>query len=69
VRLAVDGDETLEETVDGLEAGKEREVKFGDVKLKKGERQLAAMVDSKSTVAESGEDNNERTVTAICRDS
>jgi len=67
VRLAVDGGEALEESVDGLEAGKEREVRFGDVRLKKGEHQLAATADPKNTVAESADDNNERTVAVACR--
>ena len=69
VRLDADGDTTVDESVDGLEAGKEREVRFGDVRLKKGEHQLAATLDAKNTVAESGEDNNAKTVTAGCRDS
>jgi hypothetical protein len=70
VRLIVDdaqGD-AMEQSVSGLEVGKEREVRFGDVRLKKGEHKLAVTVDSKQTVAESDEDNNGRTVTATCRD-
>ena len=51
---------------DGLEAGKEREVRFDDVRLKKGERTLTALVDAKGAVAESNEDNNELKVTARC---
>ncbi len=67
-RLTVDGDNAGEETVDGLEAGKEREVRFDEVRLKKGEHKLAVTLDPKNTVAESDEDNNGRTVTATCRD-
>jgi len=67
VRLDADGDEVSVEAVDGLEAGKEREVRFEEVKLKKGEHTLAATVDSKKTVAESNEENNDRQVTARCQ--
>jgi subtilase family serine protease len=66
VRLSVDGDQAGEEFVNGVEAGQEREVKFGDVKLKKGERELSATLDAKGAVAESNEENNERTATARC---
>ena len=66
VRLAVDGGEAIEETVDGLDAGKEREVKLDDVRLKKGAQKLIATADSKAAIAESNEENNERTVTAAC---
>ncbi|HZO32579.1 MAG TPA: CARDB domain-containing protein [Chloroflexota bacterium] len=67
VRLDADGDELSVESVDGLEAGKEREVRFEDVKLKKGEHKLTASVDAKTTVAESNEENNDRQVTARCQ--
>ena len=70
VRLKVDdaqGDGP-EQTVNGLEAGKEREVKFGDVKLKKGEHDLTAIADAKGAIAEADEANNERAVTARCKD-
>jgi hypothetical protein len=66
VRLAVDGGDAIEETVDGLEAGKEREVKLNDVRLNKGEHALTATADAKGTVAEANEENNERKVTARC---
>jgi len=68
VRLAVDGGEAVEESVKGLEAGKEREVRFGDVKLKKGAHKLVATLDPDGAVAEANEDDNARTVTASCRD-
>ena len=67
VRLDADGDEVSVESVDGLEAGKEREVTFEDVRLKKGEHKLAATLDPKSSVAESNEENNERQVSARCQ--
>jgi hypothetical protein len=70
VRLTVDdadGDAD-EQSVNGLEAGKEREVRFENVRLKKGERQLTAIVDAKSSVGESNEENNEQKVTARCTD-
>jgi subtilase family serine protease len=68
VRLTVDGDEAGEESVEGLEAGKEREVRFGDVKLTKGEHKLVATVDPKKGVDEASDDNNDHTMTAACRD-
>ena len=68
VRLTVDGDEVGEESIDELAAGKEREIRFDEVRLKKGERKLTATLDPKNTVAESSEDNNERLVTARCQD-
>jgi subtilase family serine protease len=70
VRLDVDDDQggAEEKSVSGLDAGKEREVHFDDVGLKKGERKLAVTVDAKSSVAESDEGNNQRTVTARCTD-
>ena len=58
-----------EQKVNGLEAGKEREVTFEDVKLKKGEQTLTALVDAKSVIGETNEENNEREVTARCKDS
>jgi subtilase family serine protease len=69
VRLVVDNaqDDALERSVSGLEAGKEREVRFDDVRLKQGERQLRVVVDATSAVAESNEDNNDLTVTAGCQ--
>ncbi len=70
VRLVVDGDddEAKEKLVADLEAGQEREVRFDDVRLKKGERKLAAIADAKGAVAESKEDDNELKVSARCKD-
>ena len=68
VRLAVDGVEAASVSVDGLEAGQEREVRFDDLRLKNGKRSLVAVADAKGDVAESKEDNNDRTVTAECKD-
>ena len=67
VRLTVDGDEAGDRTMDGLEPGFEREVRFEDVRLKKGEQKLTATVDPKNTVAESNEQDNDREVTARCK--
>jgi hypothetical protein len=67
VRLAVDGDDR-DATVDGLDAGQEREVRFDDVRLKKGEHTLEAVADPRRAVDESNEDNNELKVTARCTD-
>jgi len=52
----------------GLEAGQDQEVRFENVRLKKGEHKLTVIVDPKATVAEIKEDNNERTVSARCKD-
>jgi hypothetical protein len=70
VRLVVDGDddEAKERSVDGLEAGQEREVRFDDVRLRKGERTLTAVADPQNGITESKDDNNELTVTARCKD-
>lgn len=68
VRLSADGTEVGTQAANGLEAGKQREVHFGDVRLKKGEHTLAASVDPKETGAELQADNNTRTVTARCQD-
>jgi hypothetical protein len=70
VRLVVDdaqGD-AVEQSVSGLGAGKEREVRFGEVRLKKGEHRLAVTLDPKHTLAESDAGNNTGAVTATCRD-
>lgn len=69
-RLVVDGDlgEAEEKTVPGLEAGQEREVRFDDVRLNKGQGELKAIADADSAVAEADEGNNERQVTATCKD-
>jgi len=58
VRLAVDSNPAGEVTVDGLQAGQERQAIFNGVSLKKGSHELTARVDSKSGVAETDEDNN-----------
>lgn len=70
VRLVVDDDQdaALEQTAAEVEAGKEREVRFDDVRLKKGQHKLTAIVDAKGGVEDSNDDNNSRSVTASCRD-
>jgi subtilase family serine protease len=71
VRLVVDGDSGTardEVLVDGLEAGKEHEVRFDDVRLNEGERTLLVTADATTGIAESTEDNNELKVTARCKD-
>jgi hypothetical protein len=70
VRLVVDdaqGDAD-DQSVNGLEPGKEREVRFGDVRLKKDEHTLTATADAKGTVAESNDKNNDLRVTVRCND-
>ena len=66
-RLIVDGDET-DATVDNVRTGEEREVAFGNVQMKKGERTLKTIADAERTIDESDEDNNDRTVSARCTD-
>jgi hypothetical protein len=68
VRLIVDDAQgsALEQTVKGLDAGQEREVRFEDVRLKKGQHTLTAIVDPKGSVAETRDDNNALKVTAGC---
>ena len=70
VRLIVDGAQgsAVEQSVKGLEAGQEREVRFDDARLKKGQHQLVARVDAGAKVTESKEDNNELRETATCKD-
>jgi hypothetical protein len=70
VQLVVDGDSgaAKEEPVADLATGQEREVRFDDIRLKKGEHTLTALADGKGAVAESKEDNNEKKVTANCKD-
>ena len=53
---------------DGLDAGKEHEVRFADVRLKEGERSLPAIADANKAIAETKDDNNELKVTARCKD-
>jgi hypothetical protein len=68
VRLDVDGDQADEALISALEAGQEQEVRFDDVRLKKGARTFVATLDPKNAVAESNEDNNELKVAATCKD-
>jgi hypothetical protein len=66
VRLSVDGND-IAATVDGLDAGREREVRFESVQLKAGVHTLTAAADAEDAVAESNEDNNELKVTTRCQ--
>jgi hypothetical protein len=68
VSLAVDKEQVADEPVPGLGAGEEREVRFDDIRLKKGERTLTATIDAAKTITESDESNNALTVTAACKD-
>jgi subtilase family serine protease len=70
VRLVIDDkdDEARERNVSSLEPGKETEVRFDDVQLSRGERELAVTVDAKKAVAEDDEGNNEMTLKVNCRD-
>jgi hypothetical protein len=68
LRLAVDGDPAIDNAMPGLEAGAEREVRFDDVRLKKGEHKLQITADAKGAVAEAAESNNTVTIAARCND-
>jgi subtilase family serine protease len=70
LRLVVDGDddETMVKQVAELAAGQEREVRFDNVRLKPGGRQLTATADATQAVAESNENNNEKSVSVTCED-
>jgi subtilase family serine protease len=70
VRLVIDGDddEARVKQVADLAAGQEREVRFDDVRLKKGGRQLSATADAQQAVDETSETNNARTVSVTCED-
>jgi hypothetical protein len=67
VRFGVDGNE-LDETVENVRAGEEREIVFENLQWKKGEHTLRVTVDAERAVDESREDNNDRKVTARCSD-
>ncbi len=70
VALLVDGDQEDggQETVQSLGSGQQRDVRFDDVRLKKGTHQLTVKVDSESKVTESNEDNNQLDFSVTCRD-
>jgi hypothetical protein len=70
VRLVVDDkdEEARERAVSSLEPGKETDVRFDDVPLSRGDRELVATVDAKKTVAEADEGNNELRLKVNCRD-
>jgi hypothetical protein len=71
VRLVIDDeddDESHEKTVTALDAGKELEVKFEDVRARRGLREFEATVDARKTIAELNEDNNTFDITFNCRD-
>jgi len=70
VRLIVDdaSHAAVIESVGALDVGNQREIRFGGVELKKGERTLAVRADAEQAVPESNEGNNDRTVSATCKD-
>jgi hypothetical protein len=70
VRLVVDDedDEAREETVAGLDAGKELEVKFDNVRVRRGLHEFEATVDAKKWIAELNENNNTFKTTFNCRE-
>jgi len=70
VRLVVDDatDAAREQSASGLAAGRQQEVHFEDVRLKKGERTLTARAAAASTVATSEADTGEATVVTRCKE-
>jgi hypothetical protein len=66
VRLSVDGD-GLDQTVESVRAGEEREVSFENVPLRKGEHKLTASVDASGAVDEARDGNNDLKVTVRCQ--
>jgi subtilase family serine protease len=66
-RFSVDG-EDVDKTVDRLDSGQERELRFDGVQMKKGKHTLKAVANAEHAIAESREDNNELKVTATCKD-
>jgi hypothetical protein len=66
-RLIVDREE-LDQTVESLRAGEEREVLFERILLKKGEHTFKAVADAEHAVDETREENNERKVSVRCSD-
>ena len=65
-KLTVDDDATGT-TMDGLDAGQDREVRFDNVHLKQGGRTRRAVADSEHAIPKFKEDNNELKVTARCQ--
>jgi subtilase family serine protease len=65
-RLTVDGVDVAEQSAVDLPSGQEQEIRFEGVQLKNGEHTLTVLADANSQVAETGEANNVRTVTARC---
>jgi hypothetical protein len=69
VRLVIDDDDDGSlRTVSSLDPGKETNVEFNRVELKKGQRQLTAAVDPQKLIAESSEDNSELKISVRCKD-
>jgi hypothetical protein len=70
VQLVVDEEtnEMHERSVSALDAGKQQDVLFDDIPLKKGEHRIDATVDAKKALTETNEDNNELKVTVRCRE-
>jgi hypothetical protein len=69
-RLTVgnDDDDAEERTVESLNPGADKDVRFDDVRLKKGDQTLTAIADARKAVAESKEDNNELKATVKCEE-
>ena len=68
VRLTVDGVQVGVKSVAQLDAGDEHEVRFEDVRLKKGEHKLAATTDLKGSGADSKPESDWVKVTVRCQD-
>jgi hypothetical protein len=63
-----DEDDVEQRSITSLDSGKQSEVVFEDVKLKKGTHQLSVIVDAEDKVTESNESNNELSKMVTCKD-
>jgi hypothetical protein len=70
VQLVVDEetDEVHERSVSALDAGKQQDVSFDDIPLKKGEHRITVTVNANKALTETNEDNNELKITVRCRE-
>jgi subtilase family serine protease len=66
VRLWVDGQERDTDTVDDLDPGDEKRVRFSNVTLSAGQHQIRVRADASGQIDEGNESNNERTISVSC---
>jgi subtilase family serine protease len=68
-RLAIDSenDAAIDQSISGVAAGSSADLKFENVKMKKGEHSLSATADVRNVIAETREDNNTLAATVKCK--